>query len=157
VVHDVLASSGPAAAESGVRIERRLPDRLDATIDVVRMERVIGNVVSNALKFTEPGGAVWAELTSDGERWRLTIGDDGIGIAPEDQQRLFQRFQRGSNARAAGSGLGLAISRAIVEHHGGTISLSSELGVGTAVTIEVPLCGGPSRLATLADTDAPPR
>lgn len=105
-------------------------------------QRLMMNLISNALKYTPPGGSVTITAHVD-EQQAMTIAicDTGIGISPEDQALVFDRFYRTSQARQhnqPGSGLGLAIVSSIMELHNGTITLSSELGSGTTVTITFP-------------------
>ena len=110
--------------------------------DAGRLSQVLGNLMSNALRHTPPGGtiAVTAEAAPQGAR--LAISDTGEGIPSEDLPYVFDRFWRGdrsrSHARGAGSGLGLAIARQLVQAHGGTIQVESQPGRGTAFTILLP-------------------
>jgi len=99
-------------------------------------------VLSNALKFTPPGGCVDLRLTAPDGIAQLEVTDTGVGILEDELPRLFDRFYRATNAttRAVpGLGLGLMIARAIVEGHGGTITVASTVGVGTTFTITAPL------------------
>ena len=108
--------------------------------DPLRLAQVLDNLISNAIKYTPDGGRVvvtgWAH---DGRAW-VEVTDSGIGIPVADRQQIFERFYRvrGKDA-ASGAGLGLAITKAIVEAHGGTISLESELGSGTSFRVSLPL------------------
>jgi signal transduction histidine kinase len=106
------------------------------------LERVIGNLVGNALKFTEPGGRVRVSADRRGDRARLTVADTGIGIPADELDSVFDKFFRSRNAQyhaIQGTGLGLPIVHAIVESHGGEVSVSSQEGVGTTVTVLLPL------------------
>ena len=99
------------------------------------------NLVSNAIKFTPAGGDVRVSLTPVNGVVRLEVSDTGIGIASAEQRRLFERFFRASTAsdrQIPGTGLGLYIARAIVEAHGGSIAVRSELGEGTSFRVELP-------------------
>ena len=103
--------------------------------------QVLDNLVSNALKFTREGGTVHVSLSHADGVVRLGVTDTGIGIAPDDQRRLFERFFRATNAvegEVPGTGLGLYIARAIAEAHGGSITAQSELGRGSTFCIELP-------------------
>jgi signal transduction histidine kinase len=105
------------------------------------MFQLMDNLVSNALKFTPAGGNVRVSLTPVNGVVRLEVSDTGIGIASEEQRRLFERFFRASTAsdrQIPGTGLGLYIARAIVEAHGGSIAVRSELGEGTSFCVELP-------------------
>ncbi|WP_323959494.1 hypothetical protein GC088_13330 [Arthrobacter sp. JZ12] len=105
------------------------------------LARAFVNVLSNAVKFTLDGGSVTARFASDSETVRVMIEDSGIGIPPDELPHLLTRFYRASNSVSAeipGTGLGLSITAAAVERHGGKLSVESELGVGTTVTVELP-------------------
>ena len=116
----------------------------DMDIDWMRMSQALGNILTNAINCTEPGGHVWvgAGLESD-EALAISITDDGVGIHTADLPHVFDRFYRTDQSRSrgiGGTGLGLAITRAIVEAHGGTTTVTSDgLGQGAAVTIRLPL------------------
>jgi heavy metal sensor kinase len=121
--------------------------------DTDRLRQLLLNLVSNAIKYTPPGGTVTLGLTREGTDARLTVSDTGIGIAPEDQEHIFDRFYRVDKARsrAQGStGLGLSIAQWIAEAHGGEISVSSTIDVGSIFTVRLPLApdAGPQPAAT---------
>ena len=110
--------------------------------DAFRMAQVMGNLVSNAVKYSPDGGLItFASRVQDG-MLEIRVTDQGIGMTPEQQQHLFERFYRASNGNNAigGTGLGLTICKLIVEQHGGRISADSEYGVGSTFTITLPLC-----------------
>ena len=110
--------------------------------DHERLVQLVGNLLSNAMKFTPAGGTITVRTFVDGDVVVLEVADTGIGIPAGEQDRLFQRFFRASTASAQaipGTGLGLVISRAIVEAHGGTIGVASEPGAGTCFRVELPL------------------
>jgi signal transduction histidine kinase len=109
--------------------------------DERRLVQIVDNLVSNAVKFTQAGGSVAVTIERDGDAARVVVADTGVGIPADEQGQLFSRFFRASTAMRhaiPGTGLGLAISRALVEQHGGTISLESEEGTGTRVTVTLP-------------------
>jgi signal transduction histidine kinase len=116
------------------------PDLPDLWGDPKRMRQVVTNLASNALKFTERG-EVRLEAEQDGDQVILRIIDTGPGIAPEELPLLFAEFGQAGDAvrRLKGTGLGLAISRQLVELHGGTIDVSSEVGLGTTVRVCLPV------------------
>ena len=104
--------------------------------------QLVGNLLSNAMKFTPAGGAVKVRTFVHGRHAVLEVADTGIGIPEGEQGRLFERFFRSSTATEQaipGTGLGLVISRAIAEAHGGTISVTSKPGEGTCFRVELPL------------------
>jgi len=106
-----------------------------------RLRQVLGNLLSNALRYTPAGGAVTLGARQDGRAVQIAVADTGPGIPAEDLPRVFDRLYRGDAARsraAGGSGLGLAIARALVEAHGGTIAVQSAAGQGTTFLVELP-------------------
>ena len=127
--------------ELSLQVSADLPDM---DLDRMRMSQALGNVLSNAINYTEAGGNIVlrAGLESD-EALAISIIDDGIGIHAADLPHVFDRFYRTDQSRSrgiAGTGLGLAITRAIVEAHGGTIAVTSDgLGQGVTVTCRLPL------------------
>jgi len=131
------------AAQKGVSLEMQLNGALPAiTIDESRIAQVLGNLLSNALRYTPSGGRVTlAAAAPDGDRVTLTVQDTGPGIAPEDLPFIFNRFYRADKSRAeenGESGLGLAISKALVEAHGGQIEAQSALEKGMTFVIHLP-------------------
>ena len=109
--------------------------------DAVRLAQVVDNLVSNAIKFTPPGGQVTV-ATGDGDAHAyVEVRDSGMGIALADREQIFERFFRTREATAhavKGVGLGLAIAKSIVDAHGGTITVQSDMGVGTSFRVELP-------------------
>jgi signal transduction histidine kinase len=109
--------------------------------DEHQLERLLLNLVSNAVKFTPAGGHVLVSVAASASSVVLSVDDDGIGIPADEQEAVFGRFFRGTEATREvipGTGLGLAIVQAIVEHHGGTLTLTSAPGQGTTVRVELP-------------------
>ena len=105
------------------------------------LKQILLNLLSNAVKFTPPNGRITAFATAGAEGLTFGVADTGVGIAPEDQPRVFDSFGQGKHDIAVadkGTGLGLAIVKGLVEAHGGHISLESELGRGTRVTVQLP-------------------
>ncbi|HEX5740944.1 MAG TPA: ATP-binding protein [Pilimelia sp.] len=134
---------GEVAARSGVRVRDALPGSLPVRGDPDRLRLLIRNLLSNAVKYSPDGGVVDVAAGTDASAVELTIADGGVGIPPEERERLFRRFFRASNALdrgIPGTGLGLSISRAIVEAHGGTLSLRPRepAHAGTTVTVRLP-------------------
>ena len=130
-----------------LQVITRLPDEpVMAKVDTERLGQVLANLLSNASKFTPVEGAVEVTLaihdTGRGRQAHVVVSDSGIGIPPDDLPRLFERFFRARNATdqaIPGTGLGLAICCAIVEAHQGRLTIDSELGRGTEVTVLLPL------------------
>ena len=108
--------------------------------DERRLKQALFNLVSNALKFTPSGGTVTLRARREPDGVALAVSDTGVGVAPEDQRRIFEKFERGSGreARQAGAGLGLALVKSFIELHGGSVELKSRPGAGTTVTCRIP-------------------
>ena len=109
--------------------------------DAFRLRQVMDNFVSNAIKYNNDGGSVVVTVSDAGDDARIEIRDTGRGMRPDEQERLFERFYRADSVRQTsihGTGLGLNIAREIIEEHGGTVTVESEPGVGTAFTVTLP-------------------
>lgn len=110
-------------------------------IDVLKMEKIIDNLISNAVKYSHNGGKVIIEFKADKSRWTLTVKDNGIGISKKAQRKLFREFYRGENAMNAkivGSGIGLLLVKNYVTMHGGAISFGSQENIGSTFQIVIP-------------------
>ncbi|WP_162909166.1 GAF domain-containing protein [Aggregatilinea lenta] len=116
-------------------------DSLEITADIDQIERVFRNLTSNAIKYTPAGGEIRVRLTQSHGEAHLSVIDSGIGIPPEDQLYVFDRFYRADQAAliAHGTGLGLSICKELVELHGGRIDVHSEPGKGSTFTVHLPL------------------
>jgi PAS domain S-box-containing protein len=148
LVAELLAIMRTTAASKSIVIANEVaPDMPAVVIDAARLKQILYNYVSNALKFTEPGGrvVVRANLADDGSRFRLDVEDTGIGIAPEDFERLFVEFQQldaGVAKKHAGTGLGLALCKRLAEAQGGTVGVSSVPGKGSTFYALLPMSAG---------------
>ena len=153
-VQAVVQALSEVAVERGVALDSAVPaEPVVARFDRERIVQLMTNLIGNALKFTPRGGAVSVRLKTGADEALIEVRDTGPGIPTDELPRIFDRFYRGTNtgeARASGSGLGLAIVRSIVEMHGGSIDLASEVGKGTEFRISLPRDGGPP-----AGEDAP--
>jgi signal transduction histidine kinase len=137
-----VESARPAAQEKGVTIDIETNGVPEVRADPGRVSQVLDNLVSNAVKFTPKGGSVSVVVDGDENAARLVVADSGFGIPAEEQDQVFSRFFRARNAMdnaIPGTGLGLAITKALVERHGGKISLASEENSGTRVTVTLPV------------------
>jgi two-component system phosphate regulon sensor histidine kinase PhoR len=113
--------------------------------DEAQLGQLAHNIISNAMKYGRAGTPVTVALTREGQRVRLSVSDEGEGIAPDHLPRLTERFYRVDEARSrsvGGTGLGLAIVKHISERHQGLLDIESELGKGTRVSVAFPLAGG---------------
>jgi signal transduction histidine kinase len=141
-VEQAVEQAGTAARRRGVHLAIQLPDRpLRIRHDPVRVGQVVANLVGNGIKFTDRGGWIRIDVNATPDGARIEVADTGVGIAPDELPRIFERFYRGtraSEARGSGSGLGLAIVRSIVEMHGGSIAVETRLGSGSTFTVNLP-------------------
>lgn len=154
---DVDLAAVVRAALAGTQVHSDLPQRLTVAGDRARLRQVVENLVGNAVKYSPDGTAVHVTLTADDDAAVLCVTDNGIGIPAGERTQLFARLYRATNARHSGipgAGLGLALSRAIVELHRGTITLSENDGGGTVATVRLPRRSGTSDPARPAPSDA---
>jgi signal transduction histidine kinase len=147
LVAAVVGAHEDSAREQGLALEADvLPGGPSAAGDRERLELVLGNFVTNALRHTPPGGRIIVRAqASEESQLRFEVEDTGEGIPPEHQARVFDRFFRVPGHASKGSGLGLAIAREIVHAHGGAIGVSSEPGRGSRFWFTLPLEEGLSR------------
>jgi PAS domain S-box-containing protein len=125
--------------KAGYKYEARIAPHIFGQVDEIRIEQVITNLISNAIKFGRKR-PIFIELSLNGSTARFSIRDQGIGIPEKDQMRIFERFERAASAmNFGGMGLGLYISQQIIQAHHGTIALKSEPNVGSIFTVEIPL------------------
>ncbi|HSQ00176.1 MAG TPA: ATP-binding protein [Candidatus Dormibacteraeota bacterium] len=145
LIEGVMHRFRAAAARDGIACETEIKEPLGVlAADPVALERVLTNLVHNALKFTPPGGRVSVRAQRTAESVTLQVSDTGVGIAPEELESVFQPYRRGMTRQAReGTGLGLFIARALISGHGGRISIASTVGEGTTVTISLPV-GAPA-------------
>jgi PAS domain S-box-containing protein len=139
VATEAVSDARPRATAADVSLEINCDETPTVRADRVRLAQVFDNLISNAIKFTPPGGRVGLSVSMVGEDAMIVVADSGMGMTPEDQQRLFTRFFRTkAAARIQGTGLGLSITKAILDAHHGSISVESEVGQGTTFTVTVP-------------------
>jgi two-component system phosphate regulon sensor histidine kinase PhoR len=138
------------AAAKGITLSSESSER-NVTVDgdAGLLRRAVTNLIENAIKYTPEGGAVTVELSArtngEGKQAMISITDTGLGIAPEDQVRLFEKFYRIKRNEASdvkGTGLGLAIVKSVVERHGGKVWVESELNKGSTFHVSLPLSNG---------------
>jgi len=128
----------------------------DTTVrcDELRLKQVLVNLVENAIKYSPGGGRVDVRVTDDDDRLRIDVSDEGLGIPPSEQARIFEKFYRldAEMARGVGgSGLGLYISREIVEQMGGSLSVRSNVGAGSTFSVTLPRPGSASELVRASE------
>ncbi|HEX9463508.1 MAG TPA: ATP-binding protein [Alphaproteobacteria bacterium] len=129
-------------------VEKGLPK---VHADERALKQILLNLLSNAVKFTRPGGRVTVSAAPDRQMMKLVVADTGVGIAPEDIQRIGEPFRQlggALNKPHEGTGLGLAITKRLVALHGGSLFIESEPGKGTAVMVKLPLATASDRLAS---------
>jgi signal transduction histidine kinase len=148
IVRGAVETAQPTASTAGVDIGAATVDAAAPPVlvrgDPLRIGQAIDNLVSNAVKFTPRGGRVSVTLSADAGEATVTVLDTGVGIPADELELLFGRFFRASTATrnaVPGVGLGLAITKAIVTAHGGRVDVESEVGVGTAFRLVLPLVG----------------
>ena len=137
----VIKTINPIALKKEIELTLTAPNKIELSLDQEKMQQCLLNIIGNAVKYTPEGGKVWVELEESRDDIIIRVNDNGIGIPEKDLPFIFDRFYRVDEARArktGGTGLGLAIVQQIVLLHQGTISVQSELGVGTQVTITLP-------------------
>ena len=143
VVDAAIASVAPAAQAKGIRLQRSYESGPVVRGDPARLQQVLFNLLSNALKFTPNGGDVTVSLKSAGSQVEVRVADTGVGIPADQLPHVFDRFRQAdssSTRRHGGLGLGLAIARQLIELHGGTVQAASDgEGKGTTVIVRLPL------------------
>ena len=131
------------------------PERVLVDLDTEQMEKILLNLLSNAFKFTDPGGTVRVDVGEDRGHVVVEVSDTGVGIAPAQLPRIFERFYQADSSatrRHEGTGIGLSLARELVELHGGTISAASRPGEGSRFVVRLPIAHEP-----LVAEDAPLR
>ncbi|HEU4963691.1 MAG TPA: HAMP domain-containing sensor histidine kinase [Bacilli bacterium] len=139
-LQNLVLASEPQWLEKGLDLELDLAETT-ITADEELLSQVWINLLHNAIKFTPPGGSLSISLDMEDEQVRVRVTDTGIGIAPGDQPRIFERFYKGDKSRtrtAGGSGLGLSIVQKIIDLHQGQIRLRSEVGKGSTFEVQLP-------------------
>jgi two-component system phosphate regulon sensor histidine kinase PhoR len=144
LVHNISIALTSKAVDRDVIIRNEVDKDVIVSADHRRLEQMLTNLMDNAVKFNRPGGAVTVRHER-GERDRITVTDNGEGIAPEHARRIFERFYRVDRARSremGGTGLGLAIVKHLARLHGGEVSVNSTIGQGSTFIIDLPVHDG---------------
>lgn len=141
LVHQVVELYELVGEERNVSIDTELPDALTVDGDRVRLQQVIANLTDNAVKYVEEGGHVKITVRREGSEAVIRVEDDGPGIPEADLSRIWERLYRGDQSRSEKRGLGLGLSfvKAIVDAHGGRVSVSSRAGEGSVFEVRLPL------------------
>lgn len=139
-VREAAARLAPQAGRAGLKLDVSVPAGLPAALgDRERIEQVLVNLLHNAVKFTPAGGSVTVSAMTERDGIQVTVSDTGVGIAPDDLPRVFERFYKADRARSGGgTGLGLAIAKHIVEGHGGRIWVESIEGKSSIFRFTLP-------------------
>jgi signal transduction histidine kinase len=144
VATEAVDAQRPNAARKKIRLGLAVAPSPPVLADRHRVDEMLENLLSNALKFTEPGGSVEVAVRPADGQVRLEVSDTGAGISAEDQVHLFEEFFRSPDmVGKAGVGLGLSIVKALADAHDATLSVRSTLGEGTTFGLEFPAAGSP--------------
>ncbi len=139
----VVSNAGLAEATGRLKLEARIPRRLPGVWDTARLRQVADNLIGNAIKYTPGKGTIRVNLAAENGEAVFSVEDEGIGIPPEHQDRIFGAFERAvEGGRFSGFGIGLYVSKRIVEQHRGQISVRSSPGTGSVFTVRIPMMSG---------------
>jgi two-component system phosphate regulon sensor histidine kinase PhoR len=143
LLHSIMRDWEKRFAASQLKSHLNFPGNLPLLeADERRLQEVIYNLLDNAVKYSQPGGTVSLRAEVNGDRVRISVSDQGVGIKEEDLPRIFERFYRADKSRSgehAGTGLGLSIAKHIAQLHGGTVEAESEVGKGTTISVLLPV------------------
>ena len=142
IVPEVVSVIRPLAMTKKISVEEAYEHDAMLSADRVRFKQILYNLLSNAVKFTPEGGKVRIDSSIAGDQLSISVSDTGVGLAPSDQELIFEEFRQVQNSSTKpneGTGLGLAITKRLVEQHGGTIAVKSELGKGSTFTVSFPV------------------
>jgi signal transduction histidine kinase len=140
VVDDACRAVRPLAQSKQLTFGWEIGEEMSVRGDVRLLRRAVINLLTNAIKYTMPGGVIAITVASEAESAAISVTDTGIGLAPEEVPHIFERFYRADKSRsgtAGRSGLGLAICKAIVDSHGGTIDVASQPGAGATFSVRL--------------------
>jgi two-component system phosphate regulon sensor histidine kinase PhoR len=142
ILSSAIGSIKMKSDEKSITIQEDFAEHVTVNGDASALERTVLNLLDNAVAYTDEGGSVSVILAKDSLQARITIKDTGIGISEADMPNIFKRFYKADAARShrpGSAGLGLAIVKEIVTSHGGSISVTSQIGKGTEFTLLFPL------------------
>jgi len=141
-VENALALVRERAHRRGIALERKIDEHIGSIrADERKVKQILLNLLSNALKFTPEGGKICVGVDLRDGMAEISVTDTGVGIAPEDQEAVFEEFRQvgAAEKKVGGTGLGLAISRKFIELHGGRIWVKSQVGTGSTFAFTLPL------------------
>jgi signal transduction histidine kinase len=139
IVREACDLYADVAEDKGVQLRASVPDAIEVVVDRARFRQLVANLLDNAVKYTPAGGRIDVEADAGGGRVELRVRDTGVGIAKADQPRVWDRLYRADTSRGErGLGLGLSLVKAVVEAHGGRVSLRSAPGQGSVFSVELP-------------------
>ena len=141
-IEDVMLKYEPILTERGLKLKMNLNPDVIILGDEDRLEQIIGNIVENAIRYSNEGGTIIIELFMEDEHCKLVISDNGIGMSTEDLERVTERFYRVNKARSrfdGGTGIGLSIVKKLMQLHNGTLLIDSRLNIGTEVSLIFPV------------------
>jgi two-component system, OmpR family, sensor histidine kinase KdpD len=142
-LEDLVLQALDDAGDDGGRVKVSLPDDSPAVrADAHQLERVLANLIENALKYSPVDEPVYVQVTTSGDHAIVRVVDHGVGVTPHERERIFEPFQRGRNGTTRGAGLGLAIARGFAEANGGRVWAESRAGQGAAFVLELPMLNG---------------
>jgi PAS domain S-box-containing protein len=153
---EVMASIRPLAISKNLSVESRVPEGIRLKADRVRYKEVLYNLLSNAVKFTPAQGRIWVDGSADQGFATIAVNDTGIGLPAEERESIFAKFYQAAATTKGireGTGLGLAITKRLVEQHGGSIWLESELGKGSRFAFTLPLATVEPEIAPLGEPE----
>lgn len=139
ILQDLIQLYQPQAKAKNISLNHQLTDNLHLLGDTVQLTRLFTNLIQNAINYTLPKGVINVTASQVGSYIIVKVQDTGVGIAPQDLAKIFERFWRADSSRAywGGSGLGLAIAQAIAQNHDGLITVTSQSGVGSCFTVRL--------------------
>ncbi|MEA5505714.1 HAMP domain-containing sensor histidine kinase [Halotia wernerae UHCC 0503] len=141
ILENIIQLYKPQAEAKQINLKFQLITNFQLIGDLVQLTRLFTNLIENALYYTPLGGVVEIKTNRVGSQLYVNVQDTGVGISPEHIDKVFERFWRADQSRSywlGGSGLGLAIAQAIAQNHGGLITVTSQLGVGSCFTVRLP-------------------
>lgn len=139
LVREAVEACETEADERGVAMALTLPTEAVAQIELQGMRQAVDNVLSNAIAHAPAGSTIHVDIEATGNLWRLSVRDEGLGVAKEDEARIFEPFYRGTREnQGQGAGLGLSIVREIMRRHGGSVYVAESNGLGAKFVLEIP-------------------